>query len=63
MSIPFLWKTAQEDHGHVLMVQNVNGQQEHCDPYTGEEVRLMPRLPCLLCIGYPCECGTAGQGC
>lgn len=38
------------------------------DPLTGELVILvaiLPRVPyaCQFCIGYPCECGTAGEGC
>lgn len=39
------------------------------DPVTGQRVRLLPvdyaRLVCADCRanGYPCECGTAGEGC
>lgn len=46
----------------------------HIDPVTGDTVRPItresarrtiypPAVPCPDCIGYPCECGTAGEGC
>lgn len=43
----------------------------HVDPLSGDTVRRISRLwsggtaypPCVWCVGYPCECGTAGEGC
>jgi hypothetical protein len=49
----------------------------HVDPVTGDTVRRISRLwsgdehayppavpyACPWCIGYPCECGSAGAGC
>lgn len=41
------------------------GPFSHVDPLTGHSVRRITVAypPCAECIGYPCECGTAGEGC
>jgi hypothetical protein len=38
----------------------------HIDPITGDTVWKIKGTiypPCSQCIGYPCECGTGGEGC